>query len=72
MITILDINYSTGHTVFAISSAADIADLPTMTAPGQCGNESFEPVKAGSSAITTSGDTKLYMLDGATNEWKER
>ena len=72
MITVIDINYSTGHTVFAISSASDISGLPTMTAAGQSGSEHFEPVKAGSSAITTSGDTKLYMLDGATNEWKER
>ena len=73
MVTVRDYNYSTKCARFAISSSADIANLPTQTTSGIDGEGNvIQPVKAGSSAITTSGDFKLYMLDGASNEWKER
>lgn len=73
MVTLRDINHYTKCARFAISTPADIPNLPTLTRPGINGNGNvLEPVKAGSSAITTSGDFKLYMLDGASNEWKER
>ena len=73
MVTLRDINYTTGVCRFSISTPADIANLPTTTTYGVDGNGvALEPVKAGSSAITTSGEPKLYMLDGDSNEWKER
>ena len=73
MVTLREINYTTNCARFAISTAADIADLPTMTSSGTAGNGVvLAPVSAGSSAITTSGELKLFMLDGETNEWKER
>lgn len=73
MVTLRDINYTTGVCRFAISTPADIANLPTQTTTGVDGDGTkLEPVKAGSSALTTSGDLKLFMLDGATNEWEER
>ena len=73
MVTLKDINYATGVCRFSISTPADITNLPTMTTNGIDGNgDKLGPVKPGSSAITTSGDLKLYMLDGASNEWKER
>lgn len=57
---------------FAISTAADVAYLPTTTAAGTGVGAAFGAVSAGSTAITTSGNLKLYMLDGATNNWEER
>ena len=73
MVTLRNINYTTNCARFAISTPADIPDLPTTTTEGVDGNGvKLSPVKPGSSAITTSGALKLYMLDGATNEWKER
>lgn len=72
-IIIRDINYTTNCARFAISTSADIPDLPTTTTEGVDGNGvKLAPVKPGSSAVTTSGELKMYMLDGATNEWKER
>ncbi len=73
MVTLREINYATNCAKFAISSSADIANLPTMTTGSvDAYGTKLAPVTPGSSAITTSGDFKLYMLDGATNEWKER
>ena len=73
MVTLRETNPSSNCARFAISTAADIADLPTMTSSGTAGNGvELAPVSAGSSAITTSGELKLFMLDGETNEWKER
>lgn len=73
MVTLRDFNYATGCARFAIGSPEDIADLPTQTMTGVDGyGNVLKPVKAGSSALTTSGVLKLYMLDGETNEWKER
>ena len=57
---------------FAISTASEISDLPTTTSAGTGGGAKFGAVSAGSTAVTTSGDMKVFMLDGATNEWKER
>lgn len=67
-----DMDWNTNTASFSISSAADIANLPTMTEKGKNEAASYEACAPGSSAITTSGDLKLYMLDGASNEWKER
>lgn len=73
MVSLREINYTTNCARFAISTPADIADLPTQTTTGVDGyGTKLEPVKAGSSAITTSGEVKLYMLDGESNEWIER
>lgn len=72
MVTLNGMDYTFNTASFSISSAADIAKLPTMTAEGREGNTVFPPVKAGSTAITTSGDFKLYMLDGESNSWEER
>ena len=38
MVTLRETNPSTNCARFAISTAADIADLPTMTAAGTAGN----------------------------------
>lgn len=57
---------------FAISTAAEIDYLPTTTAAGTGAGAAFGAVSAGSTALTTSGTLKIFMLDGDTNEWKER
>ena len=73
MVTLRDINYTTNCARFAISTPSDIADLPTMTTEGVGGDGAkLSAVKPGSSAITTSGELKLYMLDGKIKEWQER
>lgn len=67
------IDYATNTAVFSISKAADLADLPTVTAPGRdYKGTNLEPVAPGSLAYMNDGSGKTYTLDGDTNEWKER
>lgn len=66
-------DFSTNTAIFSISSAADVAGLPTMTAGAVMGNgEKVGPVKPGSAAYTTDGTGKVYTLDGDTNSWKQK
>lgn len=67
------IDYTTNTAVFSVSKAADLADLPTMTTAGRDHKgTALEPVEPGSLAYMTDGSDKIYVLDGDTNEWKER
>jgi hypothetical protein len=71
MVQLNGMDHSTNTAIFSISAVADISSLPTTTAAGSWGNETFPPVKAGSWAYLTDGSGKKYVLDGATDTWKE-
>ena len=72
MVTQNGYDYAFGTALFSISSAADVAKLPTVTAKGRDGDKVFGAVSAGSLAYLTDGTKTSYVLDGATNTWKER
>lgn len=71
MVTQNGYDWTFGTALFSISSAADVAKLPTTTAKGRDGEKVFDVVAAGSIAYLTDGSSKKYVLDGAANEWKE-
>ena len=71
MVALNGMDHITNTAIFSISSASDISGLPTTTTAGSWRNETFPPVKAGSWAYLTDGSGKKYVLDGATDTWKE-
>ena len=72
MVALNGVDFTTNTSVFSISKAADISDLPTVTTPGRAYNgEVLAPAKPGSLAYMTDGSGKKYWLDGDTNTWTE-
>lgn len=66
MIGLIHRDYTTGYSVFAVDTVAELADLPT-TSKGGVGELNNTYCKIGSRAIVTS-TSERYMLSGA-DEW---
>ena len=68
MVKLLERNYSTGFSVFAVDTVAEIKNLPTTTTKGK---EHLEPVGTccvGSRAVVTE-TSERYVLNGNQNKW---
>lgn len=70
MVTLNGMDYTFNTASFSISSAADIAKLPTMTEKGKNEAASYEACAPGSTALLTDGTFGVYVLDGDSNTWK--
>ena len=66
MIGLIHRDYTTGYSVFAVDTVAELADLPT-TSKGGVGELKNIYCKIGSRAIVTS-TSERYILSGA-DEW---
>ena len=66
MIGLIHRDYTTGYSVFAVDTVAELADLPT-TSKGGVGELKNTYCKIGSRAIVTSTSDR-YILNGS-DEW---
>lgn len=68
MVEIISRDYTTGYSVFAVDTVAELDKLPTITNKGRDSLHTVNSCCVGSRAIVTeTSDT--YILNGNQNKW---
>ena len=68
MVKMISRDYTTGYSVFAVDTAADLDKLPTTTDKGKDHLHTISCCSVGSRAIVTETGDK-YILNGNQNKW---